>query len=97
MALYSLICWDKQNAGHIRKANRDKHLSFLQASPQVKFAGPYLSEDGQDMIGSHILLECDDRQAAENWAENDPYKRVGLFARTEIHPWLHAYGGLESK
>ncbi|MGC6512287.1 MAG: YciI family protein [Parvibaculales bacterium] len=97
MALYSLICWDKPNAFHIRKANRDKHLAYLKASGMMKFAGPYLSEDGEDMIGSHIVLECDSREEAEHWAEADPYAKAGLFARTEIHPWLHAIGKLEEK
>ncbi len=97
MALYSLICWDKPDSFHIRKANRDRHLNYLRTSPQMKFAGPYLSEDGQEMIGSHIMLECQTRDDAERWAENDPYVRAGLFARTEIHPWLHVIGTLEEK
>ncbi|MGC6472358.1 MAG: YciI family protein [Parvibaculales bacterium] len=97
MALYSLICWDKPNAFHIRKANRDKHLAYLKASANMKFAGPYLSEDGAEMIGSHIVLECDTREQAEDWADADPYSKAGLFARTEIHPWLHAIGKLEEK
>lgn len=95
MSLYSVICWDKPNAGASRKANRAAHLAYLEQSGLVRFAGPYLNEDGTGMIGSLIMLECASREAAESWAQADPYNIAGLFAKVEIHPWRHAYGDLQ--
>ncbi len=97
MAFYSVICWDKPNALEIRKTHRQAHLDYVQESGIVRFAGPYMAEDGMGMIGSHILLDCESREAAEKWTDDDPYNKVGLFAQVEIHPWQHAYGGLDEK
>ena len=97
MALYSVICWDKPNASEIRKAHRQAHLAYVEASGIVRFAGPFMDEDGVGMIGSHVMLDCKNREAAESWTDDDPYTKAGLFAQVEIHPWHHAYGGLDEK
>lgn len=97
MALFSIICWDKPASMNLRMANRDKHLAYLEDSGNVRFAGPFLSETGNSMIGSHVMLECKTRDAAERWTDGDPYNQAGLFAQVEIHPWMHTFGGLNNK
>lgn len=89
--LFAFICTDKAGAEDVRKANRDAHLAYLAASPVV-FAGPFLSDDESAMNGSLIVLELEDRAAADAWATEDPYAKAGLFASVEIRAWRKAVG-----
>jgi len=54
-------------------------------------AGPLLNEMG-GMIGSLIILEVPDLQAARAWAEADPYAKAGLFKDVQLHPWNKVIG-----
>lgn len=89
MPLYALICTDKADHEHLRKANREAHLAYL-AETRAQIAGPFLS-DGH-MTGSLVVIEADDRAAAEAWATNDPYARAGLFAKVRIEEWKKVIG-----
>ena len=42
------------------------------------------------MVGSLILLECDNKEEAEAFASNDPYNIAGLFESVEISPFRQA-------
>ena len=53
----------------------------------MNYAGPMLADDEQTMVGSIIVLEADDRTAAESFARNDPYRLAELFADVEIRPF----------
>ena len=87
--LYVLTCKDKINSEELRKEVRSNHLHYLHDF-DIKLAGPLLSDDQQMMIGSLILLECDDKEAAEAFASNDPYNTAGLFESVEISPFRQA-------
>ncbi|MED5437379.1 MAG: YciI family protein [Pseudomonadota bacterium] len=41
------------------------------------------------MIGSLIVIDVDNKEAAELWSKNDPYKKADLFQRTEIFKFKH--------
>lgn len=84
--LIALIARDKPGALQTRLENRDAHVAYLKSSGVVSQAGPLLDDAGQ-MIGSLVILEVEDRQAAETWAANDPYAKAGLFASVELIPW----------
>lgn len=85
--LFALVAKDKEGALDIRKANREDHLAYLKASGEgVAQAGPLLNEGGE-MIGSLIILDMANVDAARAWAEGDPYGKAGLFASVEIIAW----------
>lgn len=84
--LIALIARDKPGALQIRLDTRDAHVAYLKSSGVVSQAGPLLDDAGQ-MIGSLIILDVEDRQAAETWAAHDPYAKAGLFAKVELIPW----------
>ncbi|GKY86499.1 YciI family protein [Sinisalibacter aestuarii] len=88
--MYAIICTDKPGALDIRKANREKHLAYLEASP-VFAAGPFLDQNG-DMSGSLVVLDLDSRAEAEDWAANDPYAKAGLFAKVRIEQFKKVIG-----
>ena len=68
--LYCLVCLDKENAIETRMANREDHLKYVVETDVVKYAGPFLSEN-EDMIGSLIVIDVEDRAEAEKWSENE--------------------------
>ena len=65
---------------------RHDHLQYLEDF-DIKLAGPILSDDQTTMIGSMILLDCENREAAEAFASQDPYNNAGLFESVEISPF----------
>ena len=92
--MFCLICMDKPGHIEVRLENRNDHINYVLASPEVKIAGPFVAEDGETMIGTMLVLDVASREAAEAWAAKDPYALAGLFDRVEIHPWKHLLGGL---
>ena len=84
--LIALIARDKPGALQTRLDNREAHLAHIEKSGVVSQAGPFLNEAGE-MIGSLVILDVEDMEAARRWSENDPYARAGLFERVEMIAW----------
>ena len=89
--LFALYCEDKPDSEELRKANRDAHLAYA-GEHQIEFAGPLLSDDGERMVGSLIILDAADLAAAQAFAEHDPYAKAQLFAEVKIRPIRKAIG-----
>lgn len=90
--LYMFHCTDKAGAAQVRLDNRPAHLAYLEANVNRVFAaGPLLSDDGQGMVGSLLIVDCADEAAAKDFAANDPYARAGLFESVEIRAWRRVF------
>lgn len=89
--LIALIAHDKPGNLQVRKDNRDAHLAYIAATGVVSQAGPLLDENG-DMAGSLVILDVLDMAAAQDWAENDPYAKAGLFANVKLVRWNKVIG-----
>jgi len=86
--LFHLVCLDKPDHGEVRKANRQAHIAYLDSqSARIVLAGPLLSDDGNAMIGSVLVVECADRAEAEAFRDGDPYGAAGLFQSVTITPF----------
>ncbi len=91
--LFVLICTDKASSSALRAEMRPSHLAYIEAQQrQVKIAGPFLSDDGQTMLGSLIVIDAQDMAAARSFAACDPYALAGLFSSVEIKPWRWIVG-----
>ncbi len=90
--LIALIARDKAGALETRKANRDAHLAYIETTGVVEQAGPLL-DDADQMIGSLVVLNVADMAAAQDWADNDPYAKAGLFDSVELILWKRVIGG----
>jgi uncharacterized protein YciI len=87
--LFAFICTDKLDHLSVRTETRPDHLAYLQglnSKGALKFAGPFVGDDGKP-IGTLAVIEAEDRKAAEAIAASDPYAKAGLFARVEIRAW----------
>lgn len=84
--LIALIARDRPGALQTRLDTREAHVAYLRETGVVSQAGPLLDEAG-GMIGSLVILDVADMDAAREWAGNDPYAKAGLFAGVELIPW----------
>lgn len=89
--LIALIARDKAGALEVRKANRDAHLAYIESTGVVEQAGPLLDDEDQ-MIGSLLVLNVKDMGVAQDWADNDPYAKAGLFETVDLIPWKRVVG-----
>lgn len=86
--LFFLHCIDKPGHQRVRADNRGAHLEYLGGFINHVFcAGPTLTDDGEGMTGSVLIIEFEDRAAAQAFADNDPYAKAGLFDSVALHPW----------
>jgi uncharacterized protein YciI len=53
--------------------------------------GPLLSDDGSAWVGTAVLAELPDSDAAAAMMRRDPYARAGLYRAIEVRPWR--FGG----
>jgi uncharacterized protein YciI len=87
---YAIICRDKPGSLDLRLANRADHLAYIKKTGVVEMAGPFLQ--GEQMVGSLVIVEAPDLAAAQAWAADDPYGRAGLFASVEVIEWKKVIG-----
>ena len=86
--LFAFYCRDKEGHGQVRLDNRTAHLEHLKSQGErVQAAGPLISDDGTAMLGSLLVVDFEDRAAAEAFAAADPYAQAGLFDSVEIVAW----------
>lgn len=88
---FALHCLDKPNAGELRRATREAHLAHLATvADRILVAGPLLDDAGV-AIGSLLVVDFEDRAAAEAFARTDPYAAAGLFASVSITAWRKVF------
>jgi uncharacterized protein YciI len=90
--LFAIYCRDKKDHLQVRLDNRPAHVEYLKKfTGQHAITGPLLSDDGQGMIGSLLVMDFADRAAAEDFAKNDPYAKAGLFESVAITPFRKVF------
>ena len=81
--LYTFFLIDRPHAGELRQQVRPEHKAYLaQVADRIAFAGPLLTDDGQTMIGSLLVIDFDSRAQAADWLAREPFTRAGLYAST---------------
>jgi uncharacterized protein YciI len=85
---FVMICEDKPDSLALRMANRDDHLEFIDThSEKIRLAGPMLSDDGEGMVGSLLIIDAESIDQVKEISANDPYAQAGLFAKVTIRPF----------
>lgn len=93
--LYIIIGEDVDNSLERRKAVRPKHLERLHAlrdQGRLVLAGPTPAIDSNDpgeagFSGSAIIAEFESLQAAQRWADSDPYSETGVYKNVTVKPF----------
>jgi uncharacterized protein YciI len=92
---YAIIAEDNDDSLEQRLKARPAHLQRLQAlqdDGRLLLAGPHPAIDAEDpgpagFTGSLVVAEFPDLQAAQAWADADPYIQAGVYARVVIKPF----------
>jgi uncharacterized protein YciI len=94
--LYAIISRDRPESLPQRLRSRPAHLARLRALQEAGhliLAGPHPSIDSPDpgeagFSGSLVVAEFSDLQAAEAWANADPYLLDGVYAEVQVKPFI---------
>ncbi len=90
--LFVITCIDKPDHGPMRAENREDHLAYLDALGDALItAGPLMSDDGERPEGSVLILDFENREAADTFAAGDPYNKAGLFAEVSLRRWKQVF------
>jgi uncharacterized protein YciI len=87
--LFSFVLIDKPNSAQLRQRLRPAHKVYLSAvADQVAFAGPLTEDDGHTMLGSLLVIDFPDRDAAHAWIAQEPFMQSGLYGSTAVHAFV---------
>lgn len=97
--LYSIIGDDVPGSLEKRLAARPAHLArleALQAEGRLVLAGPCPAIDAVDpgpagFSGSVIVAEFASLDAAQRWADADPYAAAGVYAKVAVKPFKQVF------
>lgn len=87
--LFAILCQDKPGHLQVRLDTRPDHVTYLNGLNEagtLKFAGPFLGDDGKP-TGTLAMIEAKDKDDAGRIAAADPYAKAGLFEKVEIRAW----------
>lgn len=95
---YAIIGTDRQGSLEARKSTRPAHLARLEAlrdAGRLRLAGPFPAIDADDpgpagFSGSLIVAEFESLEAAQAWADADPYLAAGVYAHVDVKPFRQA-------
>ena len=92
---YAIIAEDKPDTLKARLEARPDHLARLIAlkdAGRLLIAGPHPAIDSEDpgeagFTGSLVVAEFDSLDAAQSWANDDPYISAGVYAKVTVKPY----------
>ena len=93
--LYSIFAYDVENSLPLRATARPEHIARLKAlneAGKLVLAGPNPAIDSNEpgeagFTGSLIVAEFDSLEAAQAWANADPYLAAGVYEKVEVKPF----------
>ncbi|MFQ5487003.1 MAG: YciI family protein [Gammaproteobacteria bacterium] len=93
---YAIIAEDADGSLNARQASRPDHLQRLEAlreDGKLLLAGPHPAIDTPDpgragFSGSLIIAEFPSLNEARDWAEDDPYRKAGVYRRVTVKPFI---------
>lgn len=89
--LFALLNTDRPGSLDLRMATRPAHLEYLEAQAgKIVTGGAMLDASGQ-ACGSLLIVDVEDRAAAEAFAAADPYSKAGLFESSVVRPFRQVF------
>ena len=92
---YAIISEDVENSLPRRQTARPAHIERLQAlkaEGRLLVAGPHPALDTLEpgdagFTGSLVIAEFDSLEAAQAWADSDPYIEAGVYEKVSVKPF----------
>lgn len=90
--LFTFILIDKPDSAHLRQSMRPAHKAYLaNMAERIAFAGPLTHDDGQTMLGSLLVMDFPERNAAHAWLADEPFCKAGLYGSTAVHAFVNLW------
>lgn len=94
--LYAIISQDVADSLPLRKQVRTDHLARLETlarAGRLELAGPHPAVDSSNpgeagFSGSLVVAEFESLEAAQRWAEDDPYLHAGVYETVLVKPFV---------
>lgn len=92
---YAIISDDIEDSLSLRARARPGHierLKQLKDEGRLLVAGPHPALDTPDpgdagFTGSLVIAEFDSLEAAQSWADQDPYVEAGVYRKVSVRPF----------
>lgn len=92
---YAIMAEDKPDSLERRLQARPEHLARLEQlknEGRLLVAGPHPAIDSEDpgpagFSGSLVIAQFSSLEAAQAWADKDPYIKAGVYARVTVKPY----------
>ena len=97
MPLFVVSCTDQEGTVEKRLAIRPQHLARLQKlndEGRLIVAGAMPKEPGNPQAGfygSTIIVDFDSRVALEEWLQEEPFLKEGVYAHIDVKPFNKAF------
>lgn len=96
---YVIFAQDVSNSLTQRLSARPAHLARLQAlrdEGRLLTAGPMPAIDTENpgdagFTGSTVIAEFESLQAAQQWADSDPYVTAGVYSQVIVKPFKKVF------
>ena len=90
--LFAFHLVDRPDSAELRVRVRPEHKAYLAlVAERIAFAGPLLADDGQTMLGSLLVIDFADRDAALAWQRDEPFTRAGLYASSQLNAFRNLW------
>ena len=97
--LYAIISQDVESSLQARLKARPDHLArleTLQDEGRLVLAGPHPAIDSNDpgeagFTGSLVVAEFASLDAAQKWADADPYIAAGVYQQVAVKPFKQVF------
>ncbi|MCG8671124.1 MAG: YciI family protein [Pseudomonadales bacterium] len=92
---YAIVSEDVENSLSKRQTARPAHLErleILKNEGRLLVAGPFPAIDSETpgdagFTGSLVIAEFDSLEAAQTWADADPYIEAGVYEKVVVKPY----------
>lgn len=92
---YAILSEDVADSLDKRASARPEHIARLNALAEegrLLVAGPHPAVDGTEpgpagFTGSLVIAEFESLEAAQSWADTDPYVEAGAYASVSVKPF----------
>jgi len=96
---YAVISQDVEESLEKRMSVRADHIARLESlrdEGRLLTAGPHPKIDSEDpgtngFTGSLIIAEFESLQAAQAWADDDPYIAAGVYEKVIVKPYKKVF------
>ena len=90
--LFAFHLVDRPGTAELRARVRPEHKTYLGlVADRIAFAGPLLSDDGQTMLGSLLVIDFANHDAALAWQRDEPFTRAGLYTSAQVHAFRNLW------